>query len=152
MIRTNFGGTVALTRALAPEMEQRRRGAILIVSSMAGHQPMPNFGAYAATKAGLISFAEMLNEELRASGVAVTVLCPGEVDTEFVEIAAVNSATKRIPAPLKSTAAASAAAGLHALESGRRTVTPRIAVRTLTFFGQHAPRGRWLRFCRRLMA
>jgi len=63
MTRTNLESVFFLTRAFAPDMAARRAGAILVVSSMAGNQPMPNFGAYAATKAALTSFAESLHAE-----------------------------------------------------------------------------------------
>jgi len=68
MVRTNVEALMALTHAFATPMAARRAGAVLIVSSMAGNQPMPHFGAYAATKAAVTSFAESLHCELRASG------------------------------------------------------------------------------------
>jgi hypothetical protein len=152
MIRTNLEGVVALTRRFAPPMEARHSGAILIVSSMTGNQPMPNFGAYAATKAAVTSFAEMLHEELKPSGVGVTVLCPGEVLTEFAEVADVVSATRRVPRALKISAADCARAGLEGVAAGRRKVIPRPAVRLLHFLGGNLPRAIWLPLARRLMA
>lgn len=152
MARTNFEGVVAFAREYAPDMEARRRGAILIVSSMAGNQPMPSFGVYAATKAGVTSFGEMLHEELRPSGITVTVLCPGEVLTEFAGVAEMTDQSRRTPKALKISAADCARAGLDALEHGRRKVVPRPAVKLLVFVGGHAPRALWLRVCRRLLA
>lgn len=152
MVRTNVEGTFGLTRLFAPAMEARCSGAILIVSSLAGNQPMPNFGAYAATKAAVTSFAEMLHEELRPVGVTVTVLCPGEVLTEFSEVADLASATRRVPAALKISAEACARAGLVGLAAGRRKVIPRPAVKILYFVGGHTPRNLWLRAAGRLMS
>ena len=152
MMRTNLEAVVMLTRVYAPQMQARGDGAILIVSSMAGCSPMPNFGAYSATKAGVTSFAEMLNEELRGTGVTVTVLCPGDVPTEFAGIASVESARKRIPGALSISAADCARAGLDGLAAGRRQVIPRPAVRLLYRVGQHSPRSVWLPLARRLMA
>jgi hypothetical protein len=68
LIRTNVEAVVAMSRALAPPMAARGSGAILIVSSLAGAAPMPNFGTYAATKAAMTSFAETLHWELGRSG------------------------------------------------------------------------------------
>lgn len=152
MVRTNVEGTFGLTRLFAPAMAARRRGAILVVSSLAGNQPMPNFGAYAATKAAVTSFAEMLREELRPAGVTVTVLCPGEVLTEFSEVADVASASRRVPGALKISAQDCARAGLEGLAAGRRKVIPRLAVKILYYLGGHTPRDLWLRAAGRLMS
>ena len=152
MIRTNFESTVALAHEYTPPMAARRRGSVLIVSSMAGNQPMPNFGVYAATKAAVTSFAQALHEELRARGVTVTALCPGGVATDFASIAEMSHNERRMPRAFIATPEDTARAGLDALERGRRTVIPGWAVQMLVFTGEHAPRGLWLRFCRRLMA
>jgi hypothetical protein len=152
MIRTNVESTVALCGLFAPAMVERRRGAILIVSSMAGNQPMTLFGAYAATKAAVTSFGETLHEELRPYGVTATVLCPGSVSTEFATVADMTAAEKRVRGPFTATPAATARAGLAALEAGKRHVVPGRAVKFLHFTGGHAPRGLWLRACRKLMA
>jgi short-subunit dehydrogenase len=152
MVRTNVEAVMALSRLLIPPMTGRHRGAVLIVSSMAGHQPMPNFGAYAATKAAMTSFAESLHCELRRSGVTVTALCPGGVTTEFSQVAGVTRTERRTPAALMISPEECARAGLEGLEQGRRIVMPRRAVRALAWFGAHAPRAIWLPACRRLMA
>jgi short-subunit dehydrogenase len=152
MIRTNFEGAVTVTGMFAPGMAQRRRGAILIVSSIAGNQPMTYFGVYSATKAAITSFGETLHEELRPSGVSVTVLCPGAVATEFASVAEMTSAERRLPAALLATPEATARAGLDALGRGVRHVVPGRATQVLHFTGGHAPRAIWLRACRKLMA
>jgi hypothetical protein len=153
MIRTNVESTVALCGMFAPDMASRRRGAILIVSSIAGNQPMTLFGAYAATKAAVTSFGETLHEEMRPYGVTVTVLCPGAVATEFASVAEMAEAERRVRGtPLTATPEATARAGLDALEAGKRHVVPGRIVQILHFTGGHAPRGLWLRACRKLMA
>jgi short-subunit dehydrogenase len=151
MVRTNVEAVMALSRLLIPPMTARRSGAVLIVSSMAGNQPMPNFGAYAATKAAMTSFAESLHCELKPSGVTVTALCPGGVTTEFSEVAGVTGTERRTPAALMIGPEDCARAGLDGLEQGRRIVMPRRAVRALAWFGAHAPRAIWLPMCRKLM-
>jgi hypothetical protein len=152
MLRTNVESTIALSRALIPPMAERGAGAVLLVSSMAGHQPMPNFGAYAATKAAITSFAEALHCELRPAGVTVTALCPGGVRTEFSAVAGATSAERRSPGAIIISAEECARAGLDGLDQGRRIVMPRHAVRALAWFGGHAPRAIWLPMCRRLFA
>jgi short-subunit dehydrogenase len=152
MIRTNFEAVVALAGMFAPGMAERRRGAILFVSSIAGNQPMTYFGVYSATKAAITSFGETLHEELRPSGVSVTVLCPGAVATEFAGVSEMKRAERRLPPALIASAEETARAGLEALEAGRRHVVPGRATQVLHFTGGHAPRALWLRACRKLMA
>jgi short-subunit dehydrogenase len=152
MVRTNVEAVISLSRALIPQMAARGCGAVLIVSSMAGNQPMPNFGVYAATKAAITSFAEALHSELRPRGVTVTALCPGGVRTEFAEVAEATKAERRTPSAFMIDPDECARAGLVALERGRRTVVPRRTVRMFVWLGAHAPRAVWLPVCRRLFA
>jgi hypothetical protein len=152
MIRTNVEAVIALSRALIPAMAARGTGAVLIVSSMAGNQPMPNFGAYAATKAAITSFAEALHCELKPAGVTVTALCPGGVRTEFAAVAGATRAERRTPSVLMIGPEECARAALEGLERGRRIVMPRWGVRLFAWFGAHAPRVIWLAICRRLFA
>jgi short-subunit dehydrogenase len=87
MMFVNMEALTSLTRHLLPEMNVRKRGGILNVSSSAGFLPIPGFAIYAATKAYVTSFSEALRAELRGTGVSVCALCPGPVHTEFQEIA-----------------------------------------------------------------
>jgi short-subunit dehydrogenase len=141
-----------MAHAVLPGMMRRGRGAILAVSSMAGQQPMPGFGAYAATKAGVTSFAEMLSHEAGRAGVTVTALAPGGVRTEFSDVAGMLAQERSVPSPLLMDVEECAAAALAGLEAGRRVVIPKAFVRSFAFFGRHAPRAIWLPLCRRLMA
>jgi short-subunit dehydrogenase len=151
LIRTNVEGTFLLLRALAPAMVARHSGAILLVSSMAGNQPMPNFQAYAATKAAVTSLAESLHWELGRSGVTVTALCPGGVRTEFSEVAGMLGTERRTPTAFMADPAQVAEAGLQGLARGKRIVIPLRAVRAFTWFGGHAPRRVWLPLVGRMM-
>lgn len=83
MMATNYFGTVHCTQAVLPQMLERRRGAIVVVSSIAGLMGYPNMGAYCATKFALTGFAETLRDEVIARGVQVAIVCPGTVETEF---------------------------------------------------------------------
>ena len=85
LVRVNLLGTLLLTRALLPEMLERGSGRVVNVSSVAGHVGVRNEAVYAATKAGLNGFSESLRQELRDTGVTVTVVSPGPVDTAFFE-------------------------------------------------------------------
>ncbi len=82
MIDLNVRALTALTLRFLPGIVARR-GGILNVASIAAFMPGPNFAIYYATKAYVLSFSEALTQELRASGVKVSCLCPGPVETGF---------------------------------------------------------------------
>ena len=87
MLDVNIGALTKLTHALLPMLRRDRSGAILNVDFVAGMLPIPHETVYAATKAYVASFTEGLRAELRPSGVNVSYVCPGPVDTEFSEVA-----------------------------------------------------------------
>jgi short-subunit dehydrogenase len=152
MLRTNIEGVIGLSRAFVPGMRARRRGALLIMSSVVGNQPMPLIGAYSATKAALTSFGEALHEEVRRDDVSVTVVCPGVVLTEFSEVAEMTATAEMFPKYMTITPQSCAAAAVRAMDRGRRHAVPRVGVQALHFVGGHAPRGLWLRMARNLIA
>lgn len=81
VIATNLLGTVNTVEPLLPAMRARRRGRILLVSSLAALRPLPAMPAYGASKAGIRAYGTALRGALAGSGVGVTVACPGFVDT-----------------------------------------------------------------------
>ncbi len=87
MLDVNVTALTRLTHALLPDLVRARRGAILNVSSIASLIPVPKLTVYAATKAYVTSFTEGIRAEVRGTGVSVTAVCPGPVDTEFFDIA-----------------------------------------------------------------
>lgn len=68
---------------ILPMMRDRKQGTIINVASIAGQHPFPSWGAYSASKAGLIALSKTLAAEERAHGIRVTAICPGAVNTEF---------------------------------------------------------------------
>jgi len=123
MIQVNVAALTDLTRLLLPGMVARRRGRILNVASTAGFAPGPLMAVYYATKAYVISLSEALTEELRGSGVTVTVLCPGPTRTEFQAVANMGTARLfRLPGVMD--AAPVALAGYRGLMAGKRMVVP----------------------------
>ena len=87
MLGLNVIALTDLSRAFLPQMIERKRGAILNVSSCASFLPLPKLTVYAATKAYVTSFSEGLHAETAKHGVHVMALCPGPVETEFNELA-----------------------------------------------------------------
>jgi len=78
---------IELTARLLPAMRERRRGAVILVSSVGAFVPMPYYSVYGGTKALLQSWGEALAEELADSGVDVLVLAPGDTKTGFQDVA-----------------------------------------------------------------
>lgn len=82
-LRTNLEGAINTVTPLIEPMRARGRGAIVLVSSLAGLSPVPDQPAYSASKAGLIAWGESLIPWLAQSGVTVSVVCPGFVATRM---------------------------------------------------------------------
>lgn len=84
MLQTNVVGVVRMTSELIPHLERSAvGGGILIVSSMAGINPVPYQTAYSATKAFLVSYGLGLWHELKGTNVSVTTYAPGGIATEM---------------------------------------------------------------------
>jgi len=89
-----------LTHALLPGLidtaARHPHGAALVnLASTAAFQPVPHMSVYAASKAYVLSFTEALWFETRSTGLKVTAVCPGYVDTEFAAVAGNHSPTDR---------------------------------------------------------
>ena len=82
ILETNLSAPFRLARAALPHLA-RRGGHILMVSSLAGKNPIAGLGAYCASKAALDQLAACLMLEVRHQGVKVTTIAPGSVDTAF---------------------------------------------------------------------
>jgi 3-oxoacyl-[acyl-carrier protein] reductase len=80
---TNLRAPYLMIRAFAPMMIAARSGHIVNISSLAGHNPLKNGAAYAASKWGLNGLTYSVAEELREYGVRVSVIAPGSVNTRF---------------------------------------------------------------------
>jgi uncharacterized protein len=81
IIRLNIEATVAMTRRILEFRDPARTLRIVNVSSLAGYVPMPIKAVYAASKRFLLDFSLALHQELRASDVTVTALCPAGMPT-----------------------------------------------------------------------
>jgi uncharacterized protein len=146
MIQVNVEALVALSSAFLPRMVERGRGAIVNVASMAAFGPIPAQAVYAATKAFVLSYSEAVATELKGTGVTMTALCPGPVETEFVEAAGFKKSKDDMgPGFVWATAEDVAAAGIEGAEKGKRVVVPGMANRAVSIATQHTPRSVLLR-------
>jgi short-subunit dehydrogenase len=83
MFDTNFFGTVEAMQAVIPIMKQQGSGALINISSVAGHIPLPFNASYSATKFAMNAIGKAIRIELAGTGIHVTTVCPGYVRTDF---------------------------------------------------------------------
>ena len=81
LMRTNYLGPVALTKALLPAMRQRRQGQFIVVTSVLGKIALPGRSGYCASKHALHGFFDTLRAELSNDGIGVLLVLPGWVST-----------------------------------------------------------------------
>lgn len=80
-LAVNLRAAFLLMRAFVPAMRARGSGHFVSIGSIAGRQPFPANGAYAASKFGLRALHAVLDAELRGSGVRSTLVEPAATDT-----------------------------------------------------------------------
>jgi NADP-dependent 3-hydroxy acid dehydrogenase YdfG len=90
---TNVLAAVHVVRATLPGMVERKRGHVVNIGSIAGLYPIKS-ALYGASKGAVHLLSQNLRVELQGSGVRVTEICPGRVETEFFEIAVGEEAAK----------------------------------------------------------
>ena len=83
VIDTNITGTIYLVQQATRSMVSARKGRVLITGSIAGFQPGAFQAVYNGTKAFIDSFAAALRNELKDTGVTVSLLMPGPTETDF---------------------------------------------------------------------
>lgn len=82
----NFIGAVRLTQAVLPQLRKQQNGRIIYTSSVAAVLAVPYQAFYSASKAAINAMALALQNEVRAFGISVSVLMPGDVATEFTQV------------------------------------------------------------------
>jgi len=86
MIDTNIKGLLSVSRLIAPGMKTRRKGHIINVGSVAGHEPYAGGSVYSATKHAVKAITEATKKDLHGTQVRVSMVSPGLVETEFSNI------------------------------------------------------------------
>lgn len=83
MIETNLIGLLEVTRRVLPGMIERRSGHVVVIGSIAGHKAYAGGGVYCGTKRALQPICEAIRMETLGTGIRVTSVDPGMVETEF---------------------------------------------------------------------
>ena len=82
MMNLNLRAAFHILRAVIPPMRRQKHGRIIAIGSRAGVEPAANIGAYAASKAALVSLVKTAALENKGSGITANVILPGTIDTE----------------------------------------------------------------------
>ena len=138
MIQVHIASLTHLTKLFLKGMLERREGKILNVASTAAFQPGPLMAVYYASKAYVLSFSLALANEVRDSGITVSVLCPGPTRTAFLRRAGVKPS--EMFDRIAMDAAAVAIAGYEGLMRGESVIVPGFMNKALAFTVRVAPR------------
>ena|SRR5579872_1166582 len=84
MMEVNLYGTLHAMQAVIPSMRAQSRGNVVNIASLAGRRGTPPLGGYCATKFAVVGLTEALRVELYGSGVTLSLIMPGVVDTPMI--------------------------------------------------------------------
>ncbi|MDQ3394439.1 MAG: glucose 1-dehydrogenase [Bacteroidota bacterium] len=84
IINTNVNGLFALTREVAKKMKERKKGSIIMITSMAAMYGLSYVSAYAASKSAVLGMSKVLANDLAAFGIRVNCIAPGFIDSSML--------------------------------------------------------------------
>ena len=149
MLQLNITALTELTHGVLPAMRARRSGRILNVASIAAFQPCPNFAAYGASKAYVMSFSEALAIEVETSGITVTAVCPGSTASGFHSVA---GSDRSLVAKFMDSPETVAAQAYKALQNGERVIVTGWVNKPLPMMSRLMPRTMLARITGKLMS
>lgn len=85
IIDTDYFGTVYVTREVLPIMRKQAAGHIMNMSSVVGRKAFPGFGGYSTAMHAIAAFSDALRQELRGSGINVSIIHPALTQTALLE-------------------------------------------------------------------
>jgi short-subunit dehydrogenase len=136
LVDLQVGSFLSLTKLFLAPMISRKCGKILNVASIYSFAPVPLQGVYSACKAFMFSFSQSLSEEIKNSGVTVTVLCPGATQSEFRRRAHINEKSKNSGM----SAELVARVGVKALLNKKLICVPGFSNQIFAFLSKYLPR------------
>lgn len=137
MIMLHVMCTTEMTKLFLNKMITNKKGKILNMASLAAFQPGPLMSIYYSTKAFILHFSESIANELKGSGISVTVLCPGQTRTKFQQ--KVSNKEKKINFNF-STAEEVAKYGYKAMMDGKTIAIPGTINKILSTIHRFIPR------------
>src|SRR5438128_2904246 len=136
-LRTNLDTTLRLMHAAIPMMLDRGRGTVINVAAGNAFYPTPYAAVYAAAKAAIVNLSEAVAQELRGTGVRVSVICPGFTPTDAQGRAGIDPS--RIPKALWTPPEKVATVALGAAVRRRTVVSASLADAVGNILGRHTP-------------
>lgn len=124
LIQLNLVAPAQTIQAVLPAMRERRRGQIMVIGSGAGLVPMAGQATYVASKHGLHGWCESVRLELKGTGVTLTEVLPGPVETEFDVAAGLDQGMDSPVASMGISAEQCARDAVRALDRGRDLCFP----------------------------
>ncbi len=145
-LAVNLDGVIYMTRAFLPMMLDRRSGHIVNIASLAGRVASAKASVYAASKAAVIRFSESLRQEIAGSGISVTCVLPGPIDTPFLESADITGTYRKKVSRFLLSPEKTADIILHAVKSGKAEVALPFRLHLLSIMYQLLPASikRWI--------
>lgn len=122
MIAVNITALLGLTKLFGAEMAKSGKGRIMNVASLLSFLPFPYYSVYSATKSFVLAFTETVSAELSGTGVIVTALCPGTVETPFHTDAMRKTNAMRANKPMPAQVVAKAGVDLFLHGKGKKLV------------------------------
>ena len=149
MLNLHILTTTHLIRLVLPDMVKRGSGKILNLSSLAAFQPGPLMALYYASKAYLLSFSEAISNELKGTGVSVTVLCPGPTKTAFQDVVSEGCSENKIGFNMACPKEV-AAYGYKAMHKGKVVAIPGLFNKFLSILPRMLTRNRTTKIVRKI--
>jgi short-subunit dehydrogenase len=134
LLEVHLVALLRLTKAVLPRMIEARSGHILSVASVYSFAPVPMQSVYSASKAFVLHFSSALRNEVRGTGVRISVVCPGITRTEFR--ARAGMADRENSGMAADRVARIAVAGMM---KGKSLIVPGFQNRLFVFMARHLP-------------
>lgn len=122
MIAVNITALVGLTKLFGADMVKTGKGKIMNIASLLSFLPFPYYSVYSATKSFVLAFTETVAAELQGTGVNITALCPGTVETPFHTDAMRKTNAMSANKPMPADVVAKAGVKLFLKGNGKKTV------------------------------
>ncbi len=149
MLHLHVLTTTHLIKLILPGMVKRGSGKILNLSSLAAFQPGPMMAIYYASKSYLLSFSQAISNELKGTGVSVTVLCPGPTKTSFQDVVSEDCEQNKIAFNMACPKKV-AAYGYKAMHNGRVVAIPGVFNKFLSILPRMLTRNRTTKIVRKI--
>ena len=126
MMSVNLDGAFYITQALLPAMRAAGTGLLIYISSISGLRPDVSGAAYQAAKRGLLGLARAVLVEEGRNGIRTSVICPGLVDTEILDLRPEKPSKETLAKALRPEDVAEAVIAIAKLP--RRAVVPELEI------------------------